>query len=127
MASLVDNNVVALVSLALDATSLRQQAIAQNIANANTPNYRPVAVNFETHMAEAREALERNPQKWLATLGDFRPTMEFADPNVLGGNQVALDLEVAKLSENMLQHHALLRALSRHFSILGFAVSEGKH
>jgi flagellar basal-body rod protein FlgB len=35
--SIIDSSTVGLLSLALDAAGMRQQAIAQNIANASTP------------------------------------------------------------------------------------------
>lgn len=124
--SAIDSNTVALVSLALEGTTLRHQAIAHNIANANTPGYRPVAVNFEEQMARAGEALASNPERPLASLGEFRPTMELLPPNALGDDAVSLDMEMARLSENTLRHEVLLKALSRHFAILNTAINEGK-
>lgn len=123
---LIESTTVALVSLALDGSTLRHQAIAHNIANANTPGFRPVAVSFEDKLAEAREALSRDPEHALAAMDGFRPTMELLPPNALGDSSVALDMEVAKLSENTMQHEALLKALTRHFSILKTAINEGK-
>lgn len=36
----------ALIAKALDGLTARYQATAQNIANANSPNYRPIRVTF---------------------------------------------------------------------------------
>ncbi len=126
MSALIDSNTVALLSLALDATSLRHQAIAHNIANANTPGYKPVGVSFEERMTEVRSALEQGKSPSLASLGDYRPRLEFESGNGFGDDKVALDTEVAKLSENTLHHQALLKALNRHFSIISAAINEGK-
>jgi flagellar basal-body rod protein FlgB len=125
MSFFIDNPTVNLIGLALDATVLRQQAIAHNIANANTPGYRPVAVNFGTHMEEARQALDANRNLPASTLADLRPVIELQPPE-MSGNGVALDMEVARLSDNVLQHQILLKALNRHFSIMSTAISEGK-
>lgn len=126
MVSLIENNTSALLSLALDAAVLRQQAIAQNIANANTPGYRPLGVTFEERLSEARSAVQQGQQVSLSSLADFRPTVDFVESSNQGDDKVALDAEVAKLAENSLHHQTLLKALNRHFSILSTAINEGK-
>jgi len=114
----IEGTTAKVVTLALDAASLRQQAIAANIASANTPGYRPVRVSFEEQLS----ALD------AASLENVRPTIEpeplAADP--ANGSAVALDQEVAKLSANTLHYQVLLRGLSRQLSILGAAINEGK-
>lgn len=126
MISLIDSNTTALLSLALDATSMRHQAIAHNIANANTPGYRPVGVSFEEYMMDARSALAQGRSVPHAATANYRTIFELAMIEESGADAVSLDMEVAKLSENTLHHQALLKALNRHFSIIGTAISEGK-
>lgn len=127
MISLIDSNTTALLSLALDAAGMRQQAIAHNIANANTPGYRPLAVTFEERLVEARGALENGRKVSLSSLANVRPTIDFVQSgSALGDDKVSVDTEVAKLSETVLHHQVLLKALNRHFAILNSAVSEGK-
>lgn len=121
MVSLIDSGMTGLLSLALDAAGMRQQAIAHNIANANTPGYQRVGVSFENQLtALARSQSGASPS--LASLGDVRP----AFVQVGDGEPVALDMEVAALSENTLHQQALLKALSKHFALLGSAINEGK-
>lgn len=110
-----------LLSLALDATTLRQQALAHNIANANTPGFRALSVSFEDRMqseraalAASREPLHRLPQMVTPLL------VQSADEGV------ALDQQVAQLSQNALHHQVLLKALNKHFALLGTAINEGK-
>ncbi len=122
MVSIVNSNTSALLSLALDATTLRQQAIAQNIANANTPGYQRVAVSFENRMAQLRDSLQPGQVPSAAQLASFRPVLEAAG----GDAPVALDTEMAGLSENTLHQQALLKALNKHYALLGLAISEGK-
>lgn len=121
MVSLIDSSTTGLLSLALDAAGMRQQAIAQNIANANTPGYQRLAVSFESRLAELSRSTGGAPPS-LASLGDFRPAFELAG----NGEPVALDMEVAALSENTLHQQALLKALNKHFALLGSAINEGK-
>ena len=123
MVSLIDSSTTGLLSLALDAAGMRQQAIAQNIANANTPGYQRLAVSFEGRLAElTRNTSMGGEPPSLASLGDFRPSFELAG----NGEPVALDMEVAALSENTLHQQALLKALNKHFALLGSAINEGK-
>ena len=48
------------LALALDAASLRQQAIATNIANANAIGYVPQRVSFEEQLVDARRGMAQN-------------------------------------------------------------------
>ncbi len=120
---MIDSNTVGLLSLALDAAGMRQQAIAQNIANANTPGYQRIGVSFEARIDELRQAVARGQAPSLAALAPYRPQLEAAGAP---GEAVALDMEMAALSENTLHHQALLKALNKHFALIGSAINEGK-
>jgi flagellar basal-body rod protein FlgB len=116
---MIDNGTIAQVGLALDVTALRHQAIAQNIANANTPGYRPVTVAFAEQVRALQGAAAHGaPDAGIATV---RPTLQWS-----GADSVSLDMEMAHLSENTLQHQVLLKALSKQFALLGSAIAEGK-
>ena len=57
---------------ALDATSLRQQVISDNMANANNPEYQAKAVKFDEHL---REAFDHDVTETRTTLErEFRKT-----------------------------------------------------
>ena len=103
-----DSITVSMARLALDAASMRHQAIANNIANANTSGYAPVRVDFESQMDAVRATLQQG--------GTVTPA----------GQGAALDIEIASLAQNTVQYQALLKALSKHMSILSAAVAEGK-
>lgn len=125
MLSMIDSSTSALLGLALDAAGMRQQAIAQNIANANTPGYQRVSVSFESRLAALRDGAGNLATPSLASLGDYRPAFDYA-PASLQGSGVALDQEMAQLSENTLHHQALLKALNKHMSLVSIAINEGK-
>jgi flagellar basal-body rod protein FlgB len=122
MISIIDGQASALVKLALDATGMRQQALATNIANAGTPGYERMSVNFEAQLAALKDADGRMPAGALASLAQVRPAFEFAP----AGAPIALDMEVAELSENSLHHQALLKALTKQYALIGLAINEGK-
>lgn len=120
MLALIDSNTTSLLGLALDAAAMRQQALAQNIANANTPGYQRVGVSFESRLAALRDGASQAAPPSLSDLSHYRPAFETID------GPVALDVEVAGLSENALHQHALLKALTKHFALIGLAINEGK-
>lgn len=123
MLSITDNNTIGLLQLALDAAAMRQQAIAHNIANANTPGFQRVAVSFESRIEALKQAVQEGRAPSLAGLGDYRPAFETVGRP---GDGVALDLEMASLSENTLRHQALLKALNKELALIGTAINEGK-
>lgn len=116
------------LSLALDAASLRQQAISANIANANAIGYAPVTVDFESQLADARRSLEQDGHLDMDALSDVAPRLEaVSQPDSLGlAPKVHLDIEAARLAQNAVQYEALVKGLSRHFAILSTAVNDGK-
>ncbi len=112
MIHLIESSTTAMLGAALDATTMRQQTIAQNIANANTPGYRAASMNFGAYMADVKETLAAGGDT-RAALHALRPSLELAAPDALGSSAVALDGEVAKLSETMLHQQAVRRCQSR--------------
>ena len=117
----------AALGLALDAASLRQQAIASNIANADSERYVPLRVNFEAQLEDARRALVSQGRLDQHALAGVQPRVETAALDGRGQPpKVMLDVEVAELTRNAVQYQALVKALSRHYAILSAAVSEGK-
>lgn len=123
MTSIIDSSTVGLVSLALDAAVMRQQAIAQNIANANTPGYQRVGVSFENRLSELKNAVLQGHPLPSGGLAAYRPSLTVEDD---AGEPVQLDMEVAALSDNVLHHQALLKVLNKHMALIDTAINEGK-
>lgn len=102
------------LTTAMDAALIRQQVIANNIANVNTQGFRPQQVRFDVAFdAAAAEgtplSVQLQPQVGLSVDGAVR-----------------LDSEVAAMAQNGAHYQALLKALNRHLSVLSSAVSDGK-
>jgi flagellar basal-body rod protein FlgB len=117
----VENSTTTLLSLALDAAVMRQQAIAHNIANAGTQGYQRLGVSFEAQFAAlagtslADDAAQLRAHLRPAVVAVGRP-----------GDTVEIDLEVSALSETVVHHHALVKALGKHLALVALAVNEGK-
>ena len=115
-----------LVTLALDAASARQQVIAHNIANANTPGYIPYETRFDSQLDQLRAKLRNGENLSASDLQSFKPQIvPLAQESDLSP-KVALDMEAAKLSESVLQYQAVTRAYNQMTSLLNIAINEGK-
>lgn len=114
----------AAVARALDAATLRHQAIAANIANHGVEGYVPMKVSFAAELAEQRAASSGrlDPQSVAAMTAQLVPAL---DADGLPA-KVKLDAEMADMAQNAVQYQALARGLSRHLSILASAASDGK-
>jgi len=87
----------------LDAVALRQEAIATNLANLETPGYKRVdlAPTFQRELDRACAA--RDPEQFAL----LKPTLGMdpdAVPHGLDGNTVSLEHEMMQLNQNMVAH-----------------------
>lgn len=103
------------LSSALDGLSARQRAIANNIANVNTPGYQAQRVSFE-------EALARSVKEGD---GHVAPTTkESLDPTRLDGNNVNLDTETLSNIDTVLRFQFASNAMSSQFSYVRAAMGD---
>ena len=87
----------------LDATALRHEAIASNLANLETPNYKrvDVAATFESQLDQA--VASKDPRQ----IGSVNPELAIDTSAYSGrndGNTVQLESEMLKLNQNMVEH-----------------------
>ncbi len=87
----------------LDAVTLRQEAIANNIANLETPGYKRVDLSpaFETELQSA--IASKNP----TDINSLNPTLTVdstAVPSSRDGNTVHLQSELMEMNENSVAH-----------------------
>ncbi|RME29492.1 MAG: flagellar basal body rod protein FlgB [Deltaproteobacteria bacterium] len=108
----------------------RHQIIAGNIANADTPGYVPVDLDFSRELARriGVQTLVRTDERHLPVEAPDGPPEVFADPVTmpgLDGNYVSLERQMAKLGSNHLAYEATVAALKKKLAILRYAVTEG--
>jgi flagellar basal-body rod protein FlgB len=126
MTQALANVTTAALALALDAATLRQQAIASNIAGANTPGYGALAVSFEDQLEDARRTLRSGKPLDAADLAGVQPSLRQLRGADGLPQTVQLDVEATRLAQNSVHFQALLKGLSRHYAVLSSAVSDGK-
>src|SRR5579875_1703968 len=112
------DSIQAVLQSALRGAWTRQTALTQNLANAETPGYQPLQLNFQ---AQLREALA-NGEPLEAV--NFTPQVEEAQatPN---GNGVSLDREAAQVAENGLDYETLTGLLNAHDETIRAAIGIG--
>jgi flagellar basal-body rod protein FlgB len=102
---------------ALAGSSLRQQAIAQNMANANTPGYQRQDVDFAS-------ALHAAWDQGASSVARVRPGVSTDASAVMqaDGNSVDIDTEAANQSKNGLQFEAISAVMKTRTAILKSAI-----
>jgi len=121
-----------LAKAAMDYRAVRQDMISSNIANADTPFYRPRDVRFEDSLAIQKAKLleESSPKLEMAQtdgahieLQDDRSFSKaktfFRDGHMArnDGNSVDLDVETTEMSKNSVMFNALVAAIKKEAGI----------
>ena len=90
------------IQSALDGLSARQSAIAENVANINTPGYTAKRVQFEEALADA---VASGNGRVAATVG------ESLEPTRLDGSNVNLDTETVSNVDTVLRYQFATQAV----------------
>ena len=89
---------------ALQGAGLRQQVIANNIANVNTPGFKRSDVDFQASLASA---LDTGNQTQALDSVSFAPQTDSTSTMRADGNNVDVDQEMANLTDNALTYQTL--------------------
>jgi flagellar basal-body rod protein FlgB len=119
-------------SQALKLRAFRQQLLASNVANADTPNYKAVDINFEQELqriagknAGSLKLETTNKNHLQANAGNTLGAQVLYRTNTeanIDGNTVNLDVERAKLAENAFRYENTVRNISGDFRTLTTAI-----
>ncbi len=103
------------IEWALRGLDRRADVIADNIANAEVPNFRASRVEFETQLRAAldRGQITRMPEPTLRTT---------TDPADLKGNNVRLEDELVGLIETNLRRQAMVEAFNYKVGLYRLAI-----
>lgn len=120
----------------LDASSLRQQTIVNNIANINTKGYKAKRVDFEEELKKALgtddiKSLVTTNGKHIGGIASIRGVkpiiVEDTSTSVKSdGNNVDIDSEMVILAKNQLIYNALVQQTSKKLSNLRYVINEGR-
>jgi flagellar basal-body rod protein FlgB len=122
--------------------AIRQDLIAGNISNADTPFYKARDIDFEDMLSKkaAREfkkddkklELARTTENMMPALDEENsdePTIFFRDGHLArnDGNTVDLDVESTELSKNSMMYNASIEALKKQASIFKAVIASSKN
>lgn len=124
----------ALIHKALDATWKKNEAISDNVANADTPGYKRKDVSFDELLKAAMNKdkavnILSHPRHIpiSSTINDvkLRIIRDYNDTSMrMDGNNVDIDKEMAELAKNSIMYNALAQMSG--YSSLRAAIKEGR-
>ncbi|NJM51334.1 MAG: hypothetical protein HC843_11080 [Sphingomonadales bacterium] len=100
---------------AMDGLSMRAQATAQNIANANSPGYRPIRVSFE-------ETLKAAAGRSAEDVRAVQPALVMAE-TIDGSHDLRIDLELATATRTAGRYGTLAELLNRRLQLEALSVA----
>lgn len=120
--ALFNNSYYVAAKKMLDVTSMRHEAIASNLANVETPNYKrlDVAKSFESQLSQAVASKDN------AQINAIQPELSVDTSAVTGrtdGNTVSLEDEMLKLDQNMVEHSLETQLVSSELMRMRMAIT----
>ena len=133
----IDDTTIQALAASLKYRQLRQELIASNIANAETPGYKAKKIDFEEALARALDV--DNEMKMNASdakhfnvgsggFNNLQPEIYEESNGVtsLDGNNVDRDQEMAEMAENKVMYDATVQLLNKKLGLLKYAIGAGQ-
>lgn len=120
------DNTISLAKIALDGLSKRQEILARNIANVDTPGYRAQSVDFESVL---KSKMKDTPAAQLETTharhipgqgesGRFVVLPRRGGNARADGNTVEIDVELMEMTETGIRYQALTQSINKKLQLL---------
>lgn len=125
--------VIGVLARALDASAMRQKAISNNIANVDTPHFKPARVEFEEilkkQLGNSTFVGNRTNDKHI-TIGKQGtvPSPSLVKQATVmknNGNGVDLDYEMTEMAQNSVWYQSLTYGINAEFDLLKTAIKRG--
>lgn len=119
-------NYINVLDKAADASWVRNDVLANNIANADTPNYKRKDVQFETYLSNAvagTDSLDETVANIdLSTLESTTYTEQAGLSYREDGNNVDISTENVELAKSQLKYYTLMNSVNQEFGRLKSAM-----
>lgn len=112
----------------MDLTYRRNDAITANIANAETPQYRAVDLNFSKELEKAynkqsSDLLKTNPKHLDTTdQSSAHLVQDYSGATKADGNNVDIDIQMGRLAYNSGRYSIAAQLMRRHLQFLKTAI-----
>ena len=136
MTGLFSSSIYNVLEKSIDGATLRQQVLANNLANIDTPGFKRSDVEFKTAL---QQSLNRKGIKGSITHSDHIPvgrkSLNNISPTIhrdtrttmrLDGNNVDIEMESAEMAKNTIYHSAMTQQLINKFNTMKTVISEGR-
>ena len=119
-----------LLTKAIEGTQKRQEAIASNLANLNTKNYKANRVSFEGALKKAIEsagkAADRDESIKKIQQIEPRTVKDQGSRMNNDGNNVDLDQEMSLMAANQILYQGLIQQLNQKYQTMSYVIHEGR-
>jgi flagellar basal-body rod protein FlgB len=108
----------------IKAADVRQRVVSSNIANADTPGYKARDVKFGNMLEKEMKLKSTNP-KHMSSENSINMWNQFVieeNPSWGDRNNVELNVEMAKMTENSLYHNAAIKLLNAKIKMFKSAI-----
>jgi len=104
------DGIVGVLQFAIDGVTAQQNAVANNIANYNTPGYGDTEVNFQSSLAQAIDTPGYNTATITTTTSSASPGID--------GNNVRLSDELKEAQTDTLHYQTVSESLNAQFRLV---------
>ena len=133
----INDKTIQALAASLKFRQLRQELIASNIANAETPGYKAKELNFEEALARALDVDEEQTLKttdgkhFNVGGGGFKnlePEITEESNGIVSpdGNTVDRDKEMAEMAENKIMYDASVQLLNKKLALMKYAIGSDR-
>ena len=110
--------IIGLLEKALDIRAFYHRILASNIANVETPGYKEKDIDFRKEL----DSLMGGPANIEVKVKDaIDGGMASID-----GNTVSMEDQIVKMTENTLMFNSLVQMINKKFSMIRYAINEGR-
>ena len=132
----IDDKTTQALEASLKYRQLRQELIASNIANAETPGYKAKKIDFEEALARAldvdgEQTLKTTDSRHFNVGGggfnNLKPEI-YEESNIVSpdGNTVDRDAEMAEMAENKIMYDASVQLLNKKLGLMKYVVGSDR-
>lgn len=134
MSGWLDSPMLRALETGLDASSLRQKVLSNNVANADTPDFKRSDVDFRQILGEAlgdpgtKLPLKVTAPQHIQSAPGGAQSAVVTDGSTTfrnDGNNVDIDREMANIAENGLYYNSVTQALTNQLGLLRMVI-QGK-
>jgi|SRR5680860_359039 len=131
MSGWLNGPVLNVLQKGLEASSMRQQVLSNNVANIDTPNFKRSDVDFQAVLGAAlgekgstlaMKLTSTHHIPGLADKGGIGVVMDQATSLRNDGNNVDVDREMTNVAENGIYYNSLTRAISSQLGLLRMVI-----